>query len=139
MIDARTIQHGVSEVKSGVRWSVSLYQPGRLQQVSAPLWTELRGLGFPSCRPQNRQVWHECHGGVWFLCWTGTTCFLDAKSLEEWGYREVAQQELPQLEHAGSQRYAVLLSWTDPMEDEQMRQLSRKERKSIEASGYVVE
>eukprot|EP00971_Amphidinium_carterae_P216136 4290184-Amphidinium_carterae.1 len=32
LIDARTTQHGVEQVRQGVRWSVILYQPGRLQQ-----------------------------------------------------------------------------------------------------------
>eukprot|EP00971_Amphidinium_carterae_P289434 5746595-Amphidinium_carterae.1 len=139
LIDARTSKHGVGRVLRGVRWSIILYQPGRLQQVPAPLWRELRNLQFPSCEPSAKRVWHECHGGVWFLTWFGAGCFLDPKSLDAWGYREVAPRDFPQLSHEHEQKYAVLLSWADAMEDEQVKQLSRKERKTIEASGFVVE
>eukprot|EP00971_Amphidinium_carterae_P147420 2921305-Amphidinium_carterae.1 len=137
--DAKATQHGVSKVQRGIRWSVILYQPGRLQQVTTSIWQELRSLGFPSCKPRVNQVWHECHGGVWFLSWLGTECFLDAKALEEWGYREITPGDCPQLTRVQDQKYAVLLSWADPIEDEKLSRLSRKERKSIEASGFVVE
>eukprot|EP00971_Amphidinium_carterae_P305279 6066198-Amphidinium_carterae.1 len=137
--DAKATQHGVSKVRRGIRWSIILYQPGRLQQVTTSIWHELRSLGFPSCEPRANQVWHECHGGVWFLSWLGTEGFMEARTLEEWGYREIAPCDCPQLTRAHNQKYAVLLSWADPIEDEKVTRLSRKERRSIEASGFVVE
>eukprot|EP00971_Amphidinium_carterae_P256588 5094884-Amphidinium_carterae.1 len=69
------VVHGVSKVQSGVRFSIVLFSPGRLEQVTESLWDMISACGFPRypsawCVHDStrHQVWHEVHDESLWLC-----------------------------------------------------------------------
>eukprot|EP00971_Amphidinium_carterae_P024856 490525-Amphidinium_carterae.1 len=97
-----TLPHGVKPVTAGVRWSLVVFTPGRLDQVPREAWQGLQMLGFPSRQRLAQRLCHRFSNGSWSLVQGTATGMpaLDRSLLQSWGYTEVDQQ-------------CVLAGWTD--------------------------
>eukprot|EP00971_Amphidinium_carterae_P059502 1176592-Amphidinium_carterae.2 len=99
------LPHGVSRVKTGARWSIILFTPGRLDQVPQNVWQCLRALGFPSRHRLAQRLYHRFSQGLWCLVQGIDRQLpeLDPTMMKNWGYTRDKDQY-------------VLTQWTDVAE-----------------------
>eukprot|EP00971_Amphidinium_carterae_P288170 5721106-Amphidinium_carterae.1 len=132
-VDPR-LPHGVETVRTGERWSVVLYVPGRLDQVTTDVWNALSILGFPKRQRLAQRVYHRfLAGGLQMLTdLDDKDIGIEPEVLKSWGYEHIDQRW-------------TLSTWTDLAAEDghgehaaDVKCLAKHEKSEIQLGAHVV-